>query len=141
MIRPEPVAFVFVGILGIGALIYVIGRIGAGPAGMTELPRIGQLTQEQLADCGPELYGDHLLRTAAPGFINDPAYHAHQRQVLEDCAAPFTLWARVAAAWCDPPILEPVDAALGRHRPLADALDVLATENTFRDCYRSWLER
>lgn len=139
--RPEPVAFVFIGLLGLGALTYVIGQSGVGPAGLSDLPRIGQLTQEQLADCGPELYGDHVLRTAAPGFINDPDYHAHQRQVLEDCAAPFTLWVRVAAAWCEPSVLEPVDSLLGRQRPLADGLDVLATDNTFRDCYRSWLQR
>jgi len=139
VIRPEPVAFAFVGLLALGLLAWVVGKMYAGPEAMTHLPRIGQLTQEELADCPPELLGDHLFRTAAPGFINDPAYHQHQREVLERCVAPFVLWSRIAAARCEPSRLKEVDHSLGDLRPLADALDALATDNPFRDCYRGWL--
>jgi hypothetical protein len=107
---------------------------------MTDLPRVGQLSQEELADCPPDLFADHLYRTAAPGFIPDPAYHEHQRGVLERCLAPFVLWTRVAAASCEPSQLERIDGQLGRIKPLADALDALATDNEFRDCYGSWLQ-
>ena len=132
--------FAVIALLGFGVLTWFIGKSLAGPEAMTYLPRIGQLTQEELADCPPELLGDHLFRTAAPGFIPDPAYHEHQREVLEGCLAPFVLWVRVAAASCEPSQLERVDQHLGRVRPLADALDGLATDNDFRDCYRSWLD-
>ncbi len=107
---------------------------------MTDLPRIGQLEAEQLRDCPPELYGDHAFQASSLGFIPDPAYHEHQRDVLERCTAPFVLWARLAAAACDPPILEEVDEVLGSQRPLSAALDRLATDGDFRDCYRRWLD-
>jgi hypothetical protein len=137
---PELALLVVFAVLTVGVATWLIGRSLAGPAAMTELPRIGQLTRAQIADCPPELYGDHLFRTAAPGFINDPRYHAHQREVLQDCAVAFVLWARVAAASCDEPVLEQVDGTLGSVRPLAEGLDALATDNDFRDCYQAWME-
>ena len=138
-VGPEPVFFAVLALLALGALIWVIGRSLAGPEAMTDLPRVGQLSQDELADCTPGLLGDHLFRTAAPGFIPDPAFHEHQRGVLERCLAPFVLWTRVAAASCEASQLERIDQHLGRVRPLADALDALVTDSEFRGCYASWL--
>lgn len=137
-IGPEPFFFAFLAVLGVGAVFWLVGRSLAGPQAMTDLPRVGQLTQDELAGCPPGLYGDHLFRTAAPGFIPDPEYHEHQRRELERCVAPFVLWARVAASSCEPSQLERIDGELSRNGTLVEALDVLATDNEFRDCYSRW---
>ncbi len=139
-IGPEPFFFAILAVLGVGAITWFVGRTLAGPEAMVQLPRVGQLSQEELAGCEPALYGDHLFRTAAPGFIPDPAYHEHQRDVLERCVAPFVLWARMAAASCEPSQLERVDRLLSGDGTLVEALDALATDNEFRGCYRRWLE-